>query len=69
MISKLIAKLQAYPIVIYLQDNPVSVTDIPFPAVTLCPPLNLDIKDFDYKKIATSIKNGSLAVDTLPMDQ
>lgn len=67
LISKLVNKLQAYPFVIYLQENPVAVTDIPFPAVTLCPPLNLDSQSFDYRTLAPSIRNGETRFENLPL--
>lgn len=32
-----------------MQENTIPVTTIPFPAVTICPSLNMDIDDFDYE--------------------
>lgn len=69
LIIKLITKMQAYPIVIYLQENPVSVADIPFPSVAICPPLNFDIDTFDYRSIADSLKAGELLVGNLSLDE
>lgn len=68
LIMKLITKLQAYPIVIYLQENTVSVTEIYFPSVTLCPILNFDIEDFSYESIVSSIENGDLLFSNLSVD-
>lgn len=53
---------------IYLQENAVSVTQIPFPAVTICPGLNLDVKGFNYEQTAEAIINGELLIEDLPIE-
>jgi len=50
-----------------MQENAVSVREIPFPAVTICPGLSIDYKDLDYEAIATSVKNGETRIEELPM--
>lgn len=69
MILQLITKLQTYPVVISMQDEAVSVTNIDFPAVTLCPSLNINIDGFDYEAIAEYLRNeesqfGNLSIET-----
>lgn len=68
LIMKLIYKLQAFPIIIYVGQNSISVTEIPFPAVTLCPSLNMDVDDFDYEFVARDVKGGNLSIEELPMN-
>lgn len=68
MIVQLITKLRAYPVVISLQDEAVPVTNIDFPAVTLCPSLNVDVENFDYESVSESVKNGSSTIEDLPLE-
>lgn len=66
LIINLITKLQAFPIIICMGENSISVTEIPFPAITLCPSLNMDVDEFDYETIARNVKSGNLSIEDLP---
>lgn len=47
-------------------ENSISVTEIPFPAITLCPNLNMDVDEFDYESIAHNVKSGNISIEDLP---
>jgi Amiloride-sensitive sodium channel len=65
LIAKFLIKSQKFPIIIYLADDPVYVSDIPFPAVTFCPEILTQIADFDYNQIVEDIKHGLISIKDL----
>jgi hypothetical protein len=63
LIRNLMVKMQKTPIVFYVDDVPVPVTEINFPAITLCP--GLIIKNdaevlIDYTKKAKDLESGRI---------
>lgn len=62
-------KLKQIPIVIYLDDTPVRVSEINFPSVTICPGLCPIVDGFDYKPIITGIKSGELELKNFTMKE
>jgi len=65
MIRNLWQSFQSNPIVIYSDENSISVTEINFPAVTICPALKLDIEGFDYEGIVEKLNNHELELKNL----
>jgi len=57
MINNLWQSFQSNPIVIYSDENSISVTEINFSAVTICPALKLSIEGFDYEGIVEKLNN------------
>jgi hypothetical protein len=68
LMNKLIVSLQKNPIIISKDDSAISVTEIYFPAVTLCPGLIIatDVERvFDYENVKESLENGEMSFDNL----
>jgi hypothetical protein len=68
MMQKLIASLMKTPIIIYMDDIAVPVTEFYFPAVTFCPGLMIanDIERvFDYDNVKNSLENGEIDFSNL----
>lgn len=56
----------------YTDDNQVSVTDILFPAVTICAPLIFNTefeKTVDYTAIVKAIENREIDMSNLTMEE
>jgi hypothetical protein len=63
LIRNLVVNMQKTPIVFYIDDVPIPVTDVNFPAITLCP--GLIIKNaaeilIDYNKMTKDLEDGRI---------
>lgn len=68
-LSEIIAKKS---IVIYIDDNQISVTDLIFPAVTICPTLifnTIDTKTIDYTAIVAALENNEIDIRNFSMKE
>jgi hypothetical protein len=66
--EKLITSLRKTPIIIYTDDDPVSVTDIYFPAVTFCPGIIIESNSLiplNYDRIINDLKNNRTTIDDI----
>lgn len=62
---KLFTKIQSYPIVLYQSEEPTYVSEIDFPAVTICPEILTVIEDLNFDDIIVSLQNGSMSTSDL----
>jgi hypothetical protein len=63
LIRNLALNMQKTPIIFYIDDVPVPVTDIYFPAVTLCPGLLVEKSEkvlIDYEQVAEGLEAGRI---------
>jgi hypothetical protein len=68
LISKFVSHAEKNPSVIYVVEKQVRVTDINFPAVSICPGIVLEREffvDLNYDGIIRGLQNGSIKVEDL----
>lgn len=64
-ISRLITHVQRNPILTVVDESAISISDIYFPAVTICPSLRLSREKFDSLWILNALNGGKLNVKNL----
>jgi hypothetical protein len=69
MIRNLLTSMKKNPIVMYSDDNSISVTDINFPSLSYCETLYLNFTGFSYRNIIKALKSGELHPSNLTHNQ
>lgn len=69
LITKMILKFTTFAIVIKMSDTPYSVSEIPFPSITLCPDVPEELRKMNYYVIIESIRNGTVSWNDLTMEE
>lgn len=70
MMISLLEAVKGKQIIIYSDENFISVTDINFPSVSFCPSLNLDLGyRLDYEQTVEKLKAGKIFLNNLTQDQ
>jgi hypothetical protein len=72
LMQKLIVSLIKTPIIIYTDDIAVPVTEIYFPAISICSGLILAStfdRYFDYDKVKNELENGEIDFDNLTISE
>jgi acid-sensing ion channel, other len=69
LIHKLLKSMKKNPIVMYSDENSISVTDINFPSLSYCETLYLNFTGFSYDNITKTLKNGELHPSNLTHNQ
>jgi hypothetical protein len=68
LIFKFVLHAKKNPSVIYVEENQVFVTDINFPAVSICPGIVLERErhvDLDYDGIVCDLEKGLIRIEDL----
>lgn len=65
----MILKFTTLAIVIKMSVTPYSVSEIPFPSITLCPDVPEQLRKMNYYFIIESVQNGSVSWNDLTMEE
>lgn len=72
LVRILVVNMRKTPIVFYVDDVPVPLTKINFPAVTFCPGLVIKNDDeilIDYTKITNDLESGEIDLNNLTQSE